>query len=81
MSKTLHQPTVPFDQRVAVSIRDAVEIIGIGRSKLCECINMGAVRTVKIGRRRLVLVDSTRILLKRPHDERASRRPARTLTC
>jgi excisionase family DNA binding protein len=64
MSNPSQRPAIPFDQRMSVSIRDAAEIIGIGRSKLYEHINSGALRTVKIGGRRLVLIASIRTFVE-----------------
>ena len=64
MSNPMQRPAIPFDQRMSVSIRDAAEIIGIGRSKLYEHINSGALRTVKIGGRRLVLIASIRTFVE-----------------
>lgn len=40
------------------SINDAARDIGIGRTKLYELINRGVLKTVKIGRRRLVTTAS-----------------------
>jgi excisionase family DNA binding protein len=65
MSKSLDRPAIPFDQRISVSVRDAAEIIGIGRSTLYEHIKAGTLTTVKIGSRRLVLVDSIRNFVER----------------
>ncbi len=43
---------------INVSILDAARILGIGRSKLYELINDGALETVKLGTRTLVRVAS-----------------------
>lgn len=46
----------------AVSVEDAMQMIGIGRTKIYDLINSGELPSVKIGRRRLVRVDSIRRL-------------------
>lgn len=44
------------------SIPVAANALGLGRSKLYELISEGRVETVRIGRRRLVRVESVRAL-------------------
>lgn len=43
---------------VAVRIPQAVAMLGIGRSKLYQCIGAGEIETVKVGRATLIPVDS-----------------------
>lgn len=43
-----------------LSIAEAAEALGIGRSKAYELISQGRLLTVSIGRRRLVKADSVR---------------------
>ena len=50
-------------QPLLFSIRDAGKVLGLGRSKVYELIGDGELRTVSIGRRRLVLVDSVKALV------------------
>lgn len=45
-----------------ISIRDAAQMLGIGRSKLYDLMGAGQLTTVQIGRRRLVRADSVRAL-------------------
>lgn len=45
-----------------ISIRQAAEVLGVGRSTVYDLIDRGAVHTKTIGRRRLVLVTSLREL-------------------
>ena len=49
---------------LAVSITQAAQIIGCGRSKMYELINRGQLETVRIGRRHLVRVSSLRSLVQ-----------------
>jgi excisionase family DNA binding protein len=45
------------------SIAETAQALGLGRTKTYELINEGRLETVKIGRRRLVKVQSIRRLL------------------
>lgn len=49
---------VPFAERLTCSIADACQAVGFGRTKLYELMDEGHIQTVKIGRRRLVHVQS-----------------------
>jgi hypothetical protein len=60
-----------------VSIAEAIESLGIGRSKFYQMMNEGAVRTVNIGRRRLVPVAFLKTIGQnhaKPGPDRAERR-------
>ena len=58
------KPTgIPFSERPTCSIAEACSAAGFGRTKLYELIDGGAVKAVKIGRRRLVQVPSLLKLL------------------
>ena len=50
-------------KRLAVTIDDACEITGLGRTKIYELIGQGKLKAVSIGRRRLVLMESIEALL------------------
>ena len=50
---------------LAVRIRDASRMIGIGRTKLSELINAGNWETVKIGRPTLITMQSLHRLIQR----------------
>ncbi|WP_267394973.1 MULTISPECIES: helix-turn-helix domain-containing protein [unclassified Sphingomonas] len=50
-------------QPEAVSVADAAKIIGLGMTKTYELVNAGTLHSIKIGRRRLVRVDSIRQLV------------------
>ncbi len=53
-------PTEPL----VVSVNEGRRLAGIGRTKFYELIHEGQVRTVTIGRRRLVFVASIREMLE-----------------
>ena len=57
---------IPFEQRLSCTIAEACEATGLGRTKLYMLIDAGALRTVTVGRRRLVLMESLRAILKPP---------------
>ena len=50
--------------KLAYSIREAVETTGIGRSRFYEAVKEQKVRTVKFGHRTLVLAEDLRTFLK-----------------
>ena len=50
-------------ERVAVSVDDARQAIGIGKTKLYELINDGTLKTLKVGRRTLVTTASIHALV------------------
>lgn len=50
-------------QPITCSVDDAAKALGIGRVTLYKHINLGSIDTIKIGRRRLVKVDSLRRLV------------------
>ncbi len=56
--------TIPFAQRLTSTVAEAREATGLGRTKLCELIGEGCLKTTTIGRRPLVLVRSLRTLFK-----------------
>ena len=49
---------------LAYPVKDACAAAGIGRTKLYELINNGTLRTVLVGRKRLVNADSLRALVE-----------------
>ena len=50
-------------ERVAVSVDDAKEAIGIGKTKVYELINNGSLKTFKVGRPTLVTTASIHALV------------------
>ncbi|HEX4105800.1 MAG TPA: helix-turn-helix domain-containing protein [Rhizomicrobium sp.] len=49
---------IPFPERVTCTVPEALRVTGLGRTKLYELIGQGSLRTFKIGRRRLIVVES-----------------------
>ena len=47
-------------QRLAVSPLEAARLAGVGRTTLYEAIGSGELRSLKIGKRRLITVDALR---------------------
>jgi excisionase family DNA binding protein len=48
---------------VTVTVSNAMAAIGIGQTKIYELINNGTLKTVRVGRRRLIKTDSIRALV------------------
>jgi excisionase family DNA binding protein len=48
--------------RIAVSINEARTALGVGRTKVYELIAEGKLKTFRIGRRRLITLESIRTL-------------------
>jgi excisionase family DNA binding protein len=48
---------------IAVSINDAAKALGLGRTSIYQMIADGRLEALKLGRRRLVTVDSIRQLV------------------
>jgi excisionase family DNA binding protein len=57
-------PSVPFRERPTCSIAEACAAAGFGRTKLYELLDEGIVSAIKVGRRRLVRVNSLLALLE-----------------
>ena len=49
---------VPSD--LAVSVEDAAKLIGIGRTEIYKAIKQGSLASLKIGKRRLIRVETLR---------------------
>ena len=50
----IYQTSIKGAERMAVSIAEAVEIVGISRSKLYGAMKDGALKSLKIGGRRVI---------------------------
>ena len=59
---------IPFMQRPTCTIDEACRAAGMGRTKFYELIKGGELKTVSIGRRRLVQVPSLLKVLKIERD-------------
>lgn len=53
-------------KNTVVSVAEAQSLTRLGMTKLYELFNDGTLKTVKVGRRRLVKIDSIRRLLGDP---------------
>ena len=60
--RTAHE--IPFMQRPTCTIKEACKAAGLGRTKLYELIEHGALKTSTVGRRRLVHIPSLLKFLK-----------------
>jgi excisionase family DNA binding protein len=60
----IHNDYTACTEPLACSVRDARHMIGISHTKIYELIADGSLKTVKIGKKRLVLVDSIHELLR-----------------
>jgi excisionase family DNA binding protein len=54
---SIHQPAAA-DPRLAVSPAEAARLAGIGRTTLYEALSCGALRSLKIGKRRLITIEA-----------------------
>ncbi len=64
LSAASKAPSVPFRERPTCSIAEACAAAGVGRTKLYELLDEGIVSAIKVGRRRLVRVNSLLALLE-----------------
>jgi excisionase family DNA binding protein len=51
---------------LALPIKDACRVLGIGPTKLWELIGNGTLKTISIGRKRLVVYSSLKALVEQP---------------
>ena len=49
------------NERLAVSVADAAAMAGVGRTTLYAALGDGSLRSLKIGRRRLILVEALKM--------------------
>jgi excisionase family DNA binding protein len=47
-----------LSQRVTLSIDDAISAMGIGKTMLYELLNNGSIRSITVGKKRLIIVQS-----------------------
>lgn len=48
-----------------VSVQQAARMLGIGRTSIYQLINSGELQTMKLGRRRLITIESLRRVTER----------------
>lgn len=52
-------------ERLAVGVEEAADMLGIGRSSVFALMNAGALKSLKVGKRRLIAVAELRAFLDR----------------
>jgi len=52
------EPTGHFDERDAISIDEAARRSGLSRSRVYEALKAGDLKSLKIGARRLIMIDA-----------------------
>ena len=52
------EPTAHFDERYAISIDEAARRSGLSRSRVYEALKAGDLKSLKIGARRLIMIDA-----------------------
>jgi excisionase family DNA binding protein len=52
--RTPHQEELPAVDKRCLSVDETATAVGLGRTKIYELINEGKLKSVKVGRRRLV---------------------------
>ena len=67
--------TVRADNRLLLSVEEAAERLGIGRSLMYELIGSGQVASIRVGRLRRVAPEALSAYVAALHDHRASDRP------
>jgi excisionase family DNA binding protein len=50
--------TTALNQRITISVDEAMSATGIGKTMLYELLNDGSIRSILVGKRRLVIVQS-----------------------
>jgi excisionase family DNA binding protein len=64
--------TTALDQRLSLSVEDASTVTGLGRTKLFEAMRTGELPSVRVGGRRVVLIEDLRQYLTDRREPRAS---------
>lgn len=59
---------IPYAARLSSTVEEACDATGLGKTKLYELINAGAIETATVGTRRLVLVRSVLRLIDPTHN-------------
>lgn len=49
---------IPNSKPITVTVNDGLGLTGLGRTKFYELINDGQIKTIKVGKRRLVVYSS-----------------------
>ena len=67
-SESQSEPSSPTGGKLAISIQEAADELGVGRSTLYEAVRRGQIHSIKIGKRRLISRRSLDELFARPSD-------------
>ncbi|MDI1347251.1 MAG: helix-turn-helix domain-containing protein [Pseudolabrys sp.] len=62
-SRKLKPSSLPFEQRLALSVSETAETLGVGRNSVYGLIKAGRLKAVKLGARNTITTDSIRALL------------------
>jgi hypothetical protein len=68
---------MPVQDRLTVPVNEFVKLSGIGRSHVYELLRSGVLRSVTIGKKRMVLVASYREVLEKAMREQPTYTPGR----
>jgi hypothetical protein len=66
-----------LDNIITASIEDFIQISSLGRTKVYELLGKGLLTSTKIGKRRLILLDSYRKLIEQQRVEAPTGRTVR----
>ncbi len=58
--------------KLGLSVEEAAEAVGVGRTTICALIRTGEIESVKIGRRRIVPRDAVEVYMQRLVSEKAA---------
>jgi excisionase family DNA binding protein len=61
--KMLHSNSLPKSEPLAVSPGEAARLAGLGRTTIYSALGSGALKSIKIGKRRLIIVEALRAWL------------------
>jgi predicted DNA-binding transcriptional regulator AlpA len=75
--KEYSQMALPVWERLTVPLGEFVELSGIGRTAVYKMMQSGELKSVTLGKKRMVIVASYRELLERAMREQASYTPGR----
>jgi len=64
-SRNQERSNIPFQERPTCTVAEACDAVGLGKTKFYELMGAGAVKTISVGRRRLVCVPSLLRFLNR----------------
>jgi excisionase family DNA binding protein len=59
------KPTAVQGERLSVGVEEAAEMLGVGRSSVFTLVKDGALKSFKVGKRRLIAVAELQAFLER----------------